>query len=144
SWRGAQAPRDPRRRGHRLGAGGWRGCRGGRGRGGGRGAVAGVCARALGAWATAGTLEAFLVARRHACSASYDLIRGTFAVGCTPGAAAVAAVDQYRVEGVSSGTPLVFSAELAVTLRAFPFNCYQAGSPQPTASASARLREGDS
>ena len=77
-------------------------------------------------------------------SASYDLIRGSFAVGSTPGAAAVAAVDQYRVEGVSPGTPLVFSAELVVHLRASPFNCHQAGSPPPTAFASATLREGDS
>ena len=77
-------------------------------------------------------------------SASYDLALGTFAVASTPGAAAVAAVDQYRVEGVSPGTPLVFSAELVVHLRAFPFGCRQAGSPPPSAFASATLREGDS
>jgi hypothetical protein len=56
----------------------------------------------------------------------------------------VAAVDQYRVEGVPQGTPLSFSAELEVNLRVFPYNCFQAGSPPPTSSASARLREGDS
>jgi hypothetical protein len=78
------------------------------------------------------------------CSASYDLIHGAFVVTATPGAAAVAAVDQYRVEGVSPGTPLVFSAELAVNLRAFPFGCYQAGTSPQTASVSATLREGDS
>ena len=78
-------------------------------------------------------------------SASYDLIRGAFTVGYTPGGAAtVAAVDQYRVGGVSPGIPIVFSVELDVNLRAFPYNCFQAGGPPPTSSASVRLREGDS
>jgi hypothetical protein len=78
------------------------------------------------------------------CSASYDLIGGTFAVAYVPGGiGTVTAVDQYRVEGVSPGIPLVFSAELDVSLRAFPYDCGQVGNP-PTSSASASLREGDS
>lgn len=85
-------------------------------------------------------------------SASYDLIRGIFIVGYNvpPGGdidaakgAAVAAVDQYRVEGVSPGTPLVFSAELDVSLRAYGSACRPPGYDR-TSSASATLREGES
>ena len=82
-------------------------------------------------------------------SASYDLIRGFFSVGyqtqpgggLEQGAAAVAAVDQYRVEGVSPGTPLVFSAELNVSLRAYGQDCKPPPGPPPS-SASGTLREG--
>jgi len=84
-------------------------------------------------------------------NASYDLIRGAFAVGfqtppgggATQGAAAVAAVDHYRVAGVSPGAPLVFSAELDVSLRAYGQDCQSIGNAIAS-SASATLREGDS
>ena len=81
-------------------------------------------------------------------NASYDLIRGAFAVGFAipsagVGGASVAAVDQYRVEGVSPGTPLVFSAELDVSLRVYGYSCGPIGYAVAT-SASATLNEGDS
>ena len=83
--------------------------------------------------------------------ASYDLIRGTFMVrfqtpaggGDGQGEVAVGAVDQYRVAGLAPGTPLVFSAELDVSLSAYPFLCQSPGHPIAS-SASATLKEGDS
>ena len=84
-------------------------------------------------------------------NASYDLIHGIFAVGFSfphdgstnQGGAAVSAVDQYRVEGASPGTPLVFSAELDASLAAYGFGCMRPGEPVK-ASSSARLTEGAS
>ena len=83
--------------------------------------------------------------------ANYDLTRGVFTVRFAnavaapsyQGGAAVSAVDQYRVEGVSPGTPLVFSAELVVNLNVYGFLCWPPGT-LITTSASATVREGGS
>jgi hypothetical protein len=84
-------------------------------------------------------------------NASYDLIRGSFAMrfqnftvaANSQGSASVAAVDQYRVEGLSPGTPLVFSADLDVSLDVYGYECPPPGYLTAT-SASATLKEGDS
>lgn len=80
--------------------------------------------------------------------ANYDLTRGVFtvrAVGAPSyqGGAAVSAVDQYRVEGVSPGTPLVFSAELNVNINVYGYLCQPPGS-LITTTGSATVREGNS
>jgi hypothetical protein len=85
-------------------------------------------------------------------AASYNLVRGVFTMQFTndtvePGlnkSALVSAVDQYRVVGVSAGTPLVFSAQLDVSLDAFGSDCPPPPGYLAATSASATLREGDS
>lgn len=83
--------------------------------------------------------------------ANYDLTRGAFTVRFAnavaapsyQAGAAVSTVDHYRVEGVSPGTPLAFSAELVVNLNVYGFLCWPPGSLMTT-SASATVREGES
>lgn len=83
-------------------------------------------------------------------AASYDLIRGIFSTRflnrttthSSQRSAAVSAVDQYRVEGVPAGTPLVFSAELDVSLDVYGFDCPPIGY-LASSTASATLKEGD-
>ena len=83
-------------------------------------------------------------------AASYDLVRGIFTMRfqnntTTPSSqrsAAVSAADEYRVEGVPAGTPLVFSAALDVTLSVYGYDCPPPGR-LASSTASATLREGD-
>lgn len=83
----------------------------------------------------------------NACSsASYDLIHGTFqVVGYgfdVSSSAGLDAVDEYRIIGPPPGTPLTFTAEMAVFMN---LDGYCTGYGYCTASrASASLREGDS
>ena len=84
-------------------------------------------------------------------SASYDLTRGVLTVAFAnavaapsyQGGAAASGMDQYRVEGVPPGTPLVFSAELNVNLNVYGFLCWPPGS-LITTTGSATMREGES
>jgi hypothetical protein len=91
---------------------------------------------------------------QHSCTdqysnASYDLTRGLFVMRFqnftvapnSQGAASVAAVDQYRVEGVLPGTPVTLSADLDVGLNVYGYECPPPGQLTAT-SASATLREG--
>jgi hypothetical protein len=78
-------------------------------------------------------------------NASYDLIGGAFHVfsrascaGDCAEAASVSAGDSYRVEGLPAGTPLTFTAELAIQLMAG--GGY--GILVRSSTASATLREG--
>ena len=83
-------------------------------------------------------------------AASYDLVRGIFSTRflnrttahSSQRSAAVSAVDQYRVEGVPAGTPLVFSAELQVGLDVYGYDCPPMGY-LASSTASATLKEGD-
>jgi hypothetical protein len=84
-------------------------------------------------------------------NARYDLILGNFVLGFAvpPGgdtedaSASVAAVDQYHVEGVPPGTPLVFYAEIDVHLNAYGYACRPVGWSIAT-SVSATLKEENS
>ena len=84
-------------------------------------------------------------------ASSYDLIHGILTTRFqnptvapnSQGSASVATADQFRVEGVSPGTPVVFAAELDVSLNVYGYECPPPGYLTAT-SASATLKEGDS